>query len=338
MSIDYTRDILKGLLALVLGLMLSKYTNYAFNFEIPIIAFGIVTSNQKFNLKDFIKENWWLIGAAAFGVFISELLREKYALFFIFTFAIFFSSFYYIHKNPKAILNTILGYSFTTVYSTYPSQNMEKMVSDIFIVTVIGCILGVFLSTIFGDNNSISKAIPLNKSSKKVNDTEKQIDTINVFLITTIVFITWVFYILFDIKDTFFAFATLALMYGNLDIKKIHKLTPFIISMHVTGCAIAIFYSYLVIGLSISVTLFGLSLALIFFPMLYFKYYGKNETTKAFAGGLIGATILPICLYLNPFSDMTSKASARALQITIMLIISLIFTKVLIVLEKNENS
>ncbi|MGL5377074.1 MAG: DUF2955 domain-containing protein [Cetobacterium sp.] len=337
MSIDYTRDIVKGLLALVLGLMLSKYTNYAFNFEIPIIAFGIVTSSKKFSLKEFIKENWWLIASAGFGVLVSELFHEKYSLFFIFTFGVFFSCFYYVHKNPKAILNSILGYSFTTVYSTYPSQNMEQMVSDIFVVTIIGGILGVFLSTLFRDDNSTSNAIPLNIDTKKVNNT-KNTNTSNVLLITTIVFITWVFYIFFDIKETFFAFATLALMYGNLDIKKIHKLTPFIISMHVTGCAIAIFYSYLVIGLSTSITLFGLSLSLIFFPMLYYKYYGKTERTRAFASGLIGATILPICLYLNPFSDITSKASARAIQITVMLIISLIFTKVLIVLEKNENS
>ncbi|MGL5796834.1 MAG: DUF2955 domain-containing protein, partial [Cetobacterium sp.] len=195
MYIDYTRDIVKGLLALVLGLMLSKYTNYAFNFEIPIIALGIVTNSKKFSLKDFVKENWWLIASAAFGVLISEIFHEKYSLFFIFTFGVFFCCFYYIHKNPKAILNSILGYSFTTVYSTYPSQNMEKMVADIFIVTVIGGLLGVFLSILFRDDNSTSKAIPLNKTSKKVENRLK-VSTNNILLITSVVFVTWVFYIL----------------------------------------------------------------------------------------------------------------------------------------------
>ena len=46
---------------------------------------------------------------------------------------------------------------------------------------------------------------------------------------------------------------------------------------------------------------------------------------------------MPLSLYLTPFGDITSKAGARALQITTMLMISLVITRILIFLQGETN-
>ncbi|MGL5052344.1 MAG: hypothetical protein ACRC5W_01970 [Cetobacterium sp.] len=333
MPINHNKNIIKSFLAIVLGVALAKYTTYSFSFEIPIIALSVVSTTSKFNLKEFVKSNSWLPLSAALGVLAGELFKEKYFLFAIFSFGIFFTCFYFVKKNPKAILNSILGYSFTSVYSTYANQNMEKLVYDIVIVSILGGILGFIILTFFrNDEKIIKKEILSNHKNIKEDVHIKKI-----ILLTTIIFLTWLLYIIFNIKETFFAFATLAVMYGNLDFKKIHQLTPLVISIHLTGCSIAIIYSFFINGFSSSMILFLLSLSIIFFPILYFKYYGNSEIIKSFFNSLISATILPICLYLTPTGDITSKASARALQISIFLAISFVMTKILIMLGDKKN-
>ncbi|MGL5191336.1 MAG: hypothetical protein ACRC7S_16975 [Cetobacterium sp.] len=330
MFTDYTKDILRSLLAIVLGITISKYTSYSFSFEIPIIALSTVTTMKVFNFKNFIKQNCWLVIATAFGLLASEIFKEKFILFFIFTFSIFFSCFYYIYLNPKISSNIILGYSFTTIYSTYNNLNIETMVYDVFIVTTLGGILGFFILLFLPNSKEEKiKAIDLDKKTPNIN-------LYLVVLISILVSITWFLYILFDIKDAFFAFATLAIMYGNLDLKKIQAMTPLIIKTHILGCFIAILYSFLVIGLSKSIFFFTLSLSLIFFPMLYLKYYGETNIHKTIGNGLIAATILPVCLYLNPKSDIAGKAGTRALQITFVLLASSILIKFLISLGGNK--
>ncbi|MBC2852065.1 DUF2955 domain-containing protein [Cetobacterium sp. 8H] len=332
MFIDHTKDIIRSLLAIVLGLMFSKYITYSFNFEIPIIALNIVTTMPKFNIKIFIKNNCWLVFATALGVLVDHVFQEKFLLFYIFTFGVFFSCLYLMDKNPKASSNIVLGYSFTTIYATYYKLNMEIMVYDIFIVTVLGGILGCLILILFPKEQK-EQSIQNNKS-KEI--THKNIG--NIFLVTSIVFITWVLYIIFDIKDTFFAYATLAGIYGNINIDKIHELTPLNIGVHIAGCFLATVYSFFIIGISKFFLLFALSLSILFFPMIYFKYYGDSQVKKTIASGLIVATIMPLALYLTPFGDIASKAGARALQITTMLFVSLIITRLLIILggEKIE--
>ncbi|MGL6066815.1 MAG: hypothetical protein ACRC0R_07025 [Cetobacterium sp.] len=333
MSINHNKSLLKNYFAIVLGTVLAKYITYSFSFEIPIIALSIVDTKSRFTVTKFLKENSWLPASAALGVLVGEFFKEKYFLFAVFSFGIFFTCFYHVKQNPKAILNSILGYSFTSVYSTYANQNLERLVYDIVIVTILGGVLGIVILFVFKNKNrdilkekfSEHKIAPENVSVKKV------------FLLSSIIFLTWLLYIIFNIKDTFFAFATLALMYGNLDIKKIHKLTPLIIFIHISGCLIAIFYSFFVNGLSNSIVLFSLSLSIIFFPMVYFKYYGSSALIKSFSNSLIPATILPICLYLNPAGDITQKAGARALQITVFLLVSFVMTKILLTLDSESD-
>ncbi|MGL5780529.1 hypothetical protein [Cetobacterium sp.] len=331
MYTNYNKEIIRDLLAIVFGLMLSKYTTYSFNFEIPIIALATVVSMNKFSIKTFIKDNWWLFASAALGVVIARIFEEKFALFYIFTFGVFFTCFYHMDKNPKAISNIILGYSFTSVYSTYKRINMEVMVYDIFIVTVLGGILGFLILLLLPKTEIIEKKIE-NTTLKKNPKNLKAI-----LIVTIVVFIAWMSYIVFDIKDTFFAYAALAGIYGNINIEKIHKLTPLNIGVHLLGCLLATIYSFIIIGLDKFFLLFGLSLAILFFPMLYYKYYGSSDITKSISGGLIGATIMPLSLYLTPFGDITSKAGARALQITTMLMISLVITRILIFLQGETN-
>lgn len=331
MYTNYNKELMRNLLAIVLGLMFSKYTTYSFNFEIPIIALTTVASMDKFSIKIFIKDNWWLFASAALGVVVARIFNQKFALFYIFTFGVFFTCFYYMDKNPKAIPNIILGYSFTTVYATYTKINMEVMVYDVFIVTVLGGTLGFLILTLLPKIEIKEKKIEKTSPKKSA----KNIKTI--LIVTVVVFIAWISYILFDIKDTFFAYAALAGIYGNINIEKIHKLTPINIGVHLTGCLLATIYSFMIIGLDKFFLLFGLSLAILFFPMLYYKYYGKSDIIKSISSGLIGATIMPLALYLTPFGDITSKAGARALQITTMLMISLVITRILIFLQGETN-
>lgn len=331
MCTNYNKDIIRSLLAVVLGLMLSKYTTYSFNFEIPIIALATVTSMNKFSIKIFIKDNFWLFASAATGVIVAQIFDQKFALFYIFTFGIFFTCFYNIDKNLKAIPNIILGYSFTTVYATYRRINMQVMVYDVFIVTVLGGILGFFLLVLLPKSKKQEKKIEdvsLKKRPKNIK---------NILIVTSVVFIAWMSYIVFDIKDTFFAYAALAGIYGNINIEKIHKLTPINIGVHLIGCLLATIYSFMIIGLDKFFLLFGLSLGILFFPMLYYKYYGDSDIIKSISNGLVGATIMPLALYLTPFGDITSKASARALQITTMLMTSLIITRILIFLQGEKD-
>lgn len=331
MYINHNKELMRNLLAIVLGLMFSKYTTYSFNFEIPIIALTTVGTMNKFSIKIFIKDNWWLFASAALGVVVARIFNQKFSLFYIFTFGIFFTCFYYIDKNPKAIPNIILGYSFTTVYATYTKINMEVMVYDVFIVTVLGGVLVFFILTLLPKVEIKEKKIE-EMSPKKIT---KDIKTI--LIVTVIIFIAWISYIIFDIKDTFFAYAALAGIYGNINIEKIHKLTPVNIGVHLIGCLLATVYSFIIVGLDKFFLLFGLSLAILFFPMLYYKFYGDSDIIKSVSNGLIGATIMPLSLYLTPFGDITSKAGARALQITIMLMISLIITRILIFLQGETN-
>lgn len=331
MSISYNKNILKDLFAIVLGLMLSKYTTYSFNFEIPIIALATVSTMNRFSIKTFIKNNLWLVLSAGWGVVVAQIFDHNFFLFYIFTFGIFFTCFYFRDKNPKAASNIILGYSFTTVYSTYSKINMVVMVYDVFIVTVLGGVLGFLILLLFPKTEieeNKTENIPSESSPKNIK---------NILVVTVIVFIAWISYTIFDIKDTFFAYAALAGIYGNINIEKIHKLTPINIGVHLTGCFIATLYSFVTVGLDKFFLLFGLSLAILFFPMLYYKYYGDSGVIKSIASGLIGATIMPLALYLTPFGDITSKAGARALQITVMLTISLIITRILIFLQEDVD-
>lgn len=331
MCINYNNDIIRSLFAIVLGLMLSKYTTYSFNFEIPIIALATITSMDYFSIKIFIKDNWWLVASTALGVIVTQIFNQRFLLFYIFTFGIFFTCFYYMNEYPKGAPNVILGYSFTTVYTTYKKINMSIMVYDIFIVTVLGGILGFLILLIYPKERL--KKTEINSPSLKVKS--KNIKTI--LIVTTIIFIAWMTYIIFDIKDTFFAYAALAGIYGNINIDKIHKLTPINIGIHLFGCLFATIYSFFIIGLNRFFLLFALSLSVLFFPMIYFKYYGKSNIIKSISNGLIGATIMPLALYLTPYGDITSKTGARVLQITTMLIISLIITRILIFLQGETD-
>jgi len=331
MSINYNKDIVRGLFAIVLGVMLSKYTSYSFNFQIPIIALATVTNMNRFSIKIFIKENCWVFISAAIGLIVSEIFYQKFALFYILTFGIFFTCFYFIDKNLRAAPSIILGYSFTTIYGTYNKLNMEVMVYDVFIVTVLGGLLGFLLLLLIPKEQkeeSKNQNMVLEKSPNKIK---------NILIVTTIVFLIWMFYTIYDIKDTFFAYAALAGIYGNIDVKKIYRLTPLNIGINLTGCFLATIYSFLVIGLDKFFLLFGLSLGILFFPMLYFKYYGDTVIIKSISNGLLRATIIPLVLYLTPFGDITSRAGARALQIAIMLMSSLVVTRILIFLEGEEN-
>ncbi|WP_407537240.1 hypothetical protein [Cetobacterium somerae] len=73
------------------------------------------------------------------------------------------------------------------------------------------------------------------------------------------------------------------------------------------------------------------------YPMVYIGYYGKTPFQKIFFFGLIRAIILPICLYLTPYGDIVTKASTRALQITIILIFSMFLTRFLLFIEGGTN-
>ena len=327
---DKTIDIIRVLLGVVTGFIFCKYTKIFFNFLTPMITFSTLFYMNKFSIKLFIKKNWWIFGFSCIGLILSEILVGKPLIFAIITFGIFFSCFFFIHKNITGVNSGVLGYTFTTIYFTYASTPIESMVKDMAIsIFISGCIAWI-LFFIF----------PTGKANLDITKQEREDvhrDVFNTIKITTIIFIVWLFYMFYDIKDTFFAYATLCGLYGNLSFNKIYVLTLPNILINISGCILAIILSFFINGISTNPIIFSLSLMIIFFPMLYFGYYEKTPKIKILSLSLIRATIFPIGLYLTPYGDIVSKAFARALQITTMLIISMILIKLLMIIKGEEN-
>lgn len=329
-NVNFIPDIFRSLLAITIGILLSKYTNFSFNFQIPIIAFGVVTTMKKFSIKIFFSNYWWISFFAALGLLFTEIFRENILAFAVVTFAVFFSCFFFSYKHPNGIRSSILGYSFTTIYATYSDKVVENMVVDIVLVTVLGGIIGWILLLIFPTKE---QNLGVKKSQRE--DIDK--DIFHIFKITIIVFALWLAYMFFDIRDTFFAYATLAGIYTNLNLEKIHKLSFLNITIHSLGCFLAIIFSFFINGISNNPFIFAFALMVFIYPMVYIGYYGKTPFQKIFFFGLIRAIILPICIYLTPYGDIVTKASTRALQITIILIFSMFLTRFLLFIEGGTN-
>ncbi|MGL5189432.1 MAG: DUF2955 domain-containing protein [Cetobacterium sp.] len=328
---DYSKDILRTIFAITIGLLISKYTNLSFNFQIPVVAFGVVTSMTYFSLKIFLKNYLWTGIFATIGLSVSEIFRDKFLLFSLATFIFFFTCFFLSSRYQNAVRSGILGYSFTTIYSTYSDKIVENMVTDIFTVTFIGGMIGCLLLYIF----------PKKKEEYKISAITSNENIHPSFLtalkITIIVFTIWILYMIFDIRDTFFAYATLAGIYTNLNLDKIHKLSFLNIFIHVLGCTIAIIFSFLINGIGNNPIIFSLGIMLFFYPLIYLGYYGDTPYKRGFYFGVVRATILPICLYLSPYGDIVTKASSRAIQITIMLLFSMLLTRLILFIEGDSN-
>lgn len=329
-NLNFIPDIFRSLLAITVGILLSKYTNFSFNFQIPIIAFGIVTTMKKFSIKTFLKNYWWISFFAAIGLLFTEIFRENLPAFAIFTFAIFFSCFFFSYKHPTGIRSGILGYSFTSIYATYNDKIVENMVTDIIWVTILGGLIGWALLIIFPTGKE-------NPEEKKLQREDIHKNIFHILKITTIVYSLWLAYMFFDIRDTFFAYATLAGIYTNLNLEKIHKLSFLNIIIHSLGCFLAIIFSFFINGISNNPIIFAFSLIIFIYPLIFLGYYGKTSFQRIFFFGIIRAIILPICLYLTPYGDIVTKASTRALQITIILIFSMFLTKFLLFIQGGYN-
>ncbi|WP_432204875.1 hypothetical protein ACQ9ZF_01450 [Cetobacterium somerae] len=327
---NYIPHILRSLFAVTFGILLSKYTNLSFNFQIPIIAFSVVTGMNKFCIKTFFKEYWWVSFFAAIGLLFTEIFRENLAAFSIITFGVFFSCFYFSYKHPNGIRSSILGYSFTSIYATYNDKIVENMVVDIIIVTILGGLIGAIILFLIptGLNNNPPKKFKRENIHKNIS---------HIFKISLIVFSLWFSYMFFNIRDTFFAYATLAGIYTNLELDKIHKLSFLNILIHTLGCSLAIIFSFLINGISDNPIIFAFGLMIFIYPLIYKGYYGKSVSEKAFYFGIVRACILPICLYLTPFGDIVAKASTRALQITIILIFSMFLTRFFMFINGGTN-
>nr|WP_307776124.1 hypothetical protein [uncultured Cetobacterium sp.] len=327
-SKDYTKDIFRCLLGLVAGFIICKYTTLYFGFLAPAVIFGTVFSMKDFSLKKFLKSNFWIVVFSWMGLFIGEIFFENRLGLCIITFGFFFSAFFFIHKNQSGIRMGILGYTYTTINSTY-LLNVEPMVKDIAIIIVISGFISWILFIIFPN----TLEIPI---SKKIEREEIHKDVKNTLKITIIIFLGWLLYMLFDIKDTFFAYATLCSIYGNLDMEEIYRVSLPNILINILGCTLAIIFSFMINGISSSLIVFSLGLMLLFYPMFYVVYYGSLNLKKTFLG-LIKGTIFPIGLYLTPYGDITSKAFARALQISIMLLVSMVIIRILLFIEGDKN-
>lgn len=328
---DYSKDILRTLFAITIGLLVSKYTNLSFNFQIPVVAFGIVTGMTSFSLKLFLKNYLWTGVFATIGLFISELFKDKFLLFSLLTFLFFFICFFLSNRYQNAVRSGILGYTFITIYSTYSDKIVENMVIDVFTVTFIGGIIGCLLLYIFPKEK---KEIKKSKMSADKNSHPKFFEA---FKITIIIFIIWILYMIFDIRDTFFAYATLAGIYTNLNLDKIHKLSFMNIFIHVLGCTISIIFSFLINGIGNNPLIFSFGIMLFFYPLIYLGHYSDTPSKRGFYFGIVRATILPICLYLTPYGDIITRASSRAIQITVMLLFSMFLTRFILFIEGDSN-
>ncbi|WP_297431977.1 hypothetical protein [uncultured Cetobacterium sp.] len=327
---NFIPDILRSLLAITIGILLSKYTDLSFNFQIPIIAFGVVTTMKTFSIKLFFYNYWWIPFFAGVGLLFTEIFRENLLAFASITFIIFFSCFFFSYKHPNGIRSSILGYSFTSIYATYNDKIVENMVTDIVLVTILGGLIGWGLLLIFPTGKT-------NLEMKKSNREDIHKNIIHILIITIIVFSLWLGYMFFDIRDTFFAYATLAGIYTNLNLEKIHKLSFLNIFIHSLGCFFAIIFSFFINGIGNNPIIFAFALMIFIYPMVFMGYYGKSQLQKNFFLGMIRAIILPICLYLTPYGDIITKASTRALQITIFLIFSMFLTRFLLFIEGGTN-
>lgn len=328
-SIDYTKDIFRCLFGVVIGFIICKYTTLSFGFLTPVIIFGTVFSMKKFSLKKFITNNIWIVAFSWIGLFLSEILFEnKLALCFV-TFGLFFSAFFFIHKNPAGIKMGLLGYTCASIYYTYSYIKIESMVKDLVFLVIIGGFVSWVLFIIFPNTLNFPSGAKIERKEihKNINNTLK---------ITTIIFLVWLIYMVYDIRDTFFAYATLCGIYGNLNMEDIYSLSIPNIMINILGCILAIIFSFIVNGISSSFLVFVLGLMILFYPMFHVVYYGSLKI-KNFALGLIRGTIFPIGLYLTPYGDITSKASARALQISIMLLISMFIIRILLYIEGDKD-
>lgn len=330
---DRTGDILRITLGVSIGLMLSKYLTLSFNFQIPTVAMMVVLGMDKFNLKVFIKSNSWIIGAATLGLFITEIFRNNHLVLSVFTFGFIFSVFFFNHKNPSGMRSAVLGYSFTTIFATYSDKNVESMVTDIYLVTIIGGLLGWGLLLLFPKKPH--EMVGIKKVKKEREEIHKNIG--NTLLISIMLFLIWMSFMIFDIRGAFFAYATLAGIYGNLSLETIHKLSPLNIGIHVTGCTLAIIFSFFMDGRGITPPIFLLGLMCLFYPLGYMGFYGNTPKKRAFSMGLIRAIILPIALYLTPNGDIVQQASTRAIQITVMVIGSMVITNLLLKIEEGKK-
>ncbi|MGL5124206.1 MAG: hypothetical protein ACRC6K_08680 [Fusobacteriaceae bacterium] len=324
------RNIIRVTLAISTGLLCAKYSNLAFNFQIPITAMVLVTSLKQFSLKLFFKTQIWIYLFASLGLFFSEIFRYNQGAFAIATFTIIFTGFYFSHNYASTVRSGILGYSFASIYASYSDKNVESMVRDLSLDLIIGGLIGFILLTLIPTKEK-------NHPVPKINRENIHKNIKHIFILSFIVFSIWISYMFLDIRDTFFAYATLTGIYGNIHLDKIHKLSIMNILCHILGCFLAIIFSFIMDGMSLFPPLFFLSLLVLFYPIIYLAYYSEKKEKRAFYLTLIGAIVLPLSLYLTPESDIVEKASARALQISLMLIVSLFITKLLILFQGDEN-
>lgn len=326
---DYIKDIIRCVFGIIMGFIVCKYTQLSFGFLTPVLIFGTVFTNYKFSLKVYIKNNWWIFGFGVFGLFISEIFSNNILALSIVTYAFFFTSLFFIHKNQSGVRMGILGYTCLTIYYTYSSLPVENMIKDLFFVIVLGGVISFILLTIFPNSR------PSNTSLKKEReDIHKNIE--NTLLVTTIVFLVWILYMIFNIRETFFAYATLCGVYGSLDLEIINKESFPSIYANILGCSVAILFSFILNGIGRNFFIFTLGLMVLFFPMLYNVYYSSNIKVIKFFVALIKGTIFPIGLYLTGSGDIFSKAFARGVQITVMLVVSILLIKV-ILYAKGES-
>ncbi|WP_426710463.1 DUF2955 domain-containing protein [Cetobacterium sp. SF1] len=331
---DKTWDILRVTIGVSIGLMISKYTTMAFNFQVPTMAASLVLGTDKVTVKKVIKSYWWLVGFAALGLLCGEVFRNNKPAMAVVTFGFIFTAFFFTHINPNGIRSAVLGYSFTTVYATYTDKNVETMVGDLVIVVIIGGLLGWAMLTIFPKKIE-NKKIPVGVKPQREH-IHKNIT--NTLLVSIIIFLIWGSFMIFNIRGAFFAYATLAGIYGNLSLEKIHKLSPLNIAIHVCGCFIAIVFSFLMDGRSLAPAVFFMGLMLLFYPIVYMGVYGDSPKKRAFFMGLVRAIILPIALYMTPDGDIVQQASARAIQISLMVMGSMVITRILLKLQEvNSN-
>lgn len=324
------RNILRVTLAISIGLLCAKYLNLAFNFQIPITAMVLVTTLKKFSLKRFFKTQIWVYLFAILGLYFSEIFRYNQGAFAVITFSIIFTGFYFSHNYASAVRSGILGYSFATIYGSYSDKSVESMVKDLSLDIIIGGLIGFILLTLIPTKEN-NQPVP----KLKREDIHKNIK--HTFILSFIVFSIWISYMFFDIRDTFFAYATLTGIYGNIYLDKIHKLSIMNIGCHILGCFLSIIFSFIMDGMSLFPPLFLLSLLVLFYPIIYLAYYSATKEKRIFYMTLIGAIVLPLSLYLTPESDIVQKASTRALQISVMLILSLFVSRLLILFQGDDN-
>lgn len=320
------KDTIRATLAVTIGLLFSKYLNISFNFLIPGSAFTAVYTMTNFTVKKFLRANMFIVLFAYGGLFLAECLKGKNISFFILTFIIFFTSLFFVYKDPAGIRSGMLGYTFTTIYFTYKNKIVENMIRDLLVAVLFAGIISAVL-LVFIPKNEEEKIAP----KPKRQEIHKNVK--NTFGITLVLSIIWLMYMFFDIRDTFFAYATLWGIYANLDVEKIHTVTYPTILVNVIGCFLSIVFSFFINGISNNPIIFFCGLVLLFYPIIYRMYF-KNKVILA---SVVRGIIFPIALYLTPQGDTLFKSSKRGFQISVFLIVSMILTKIYLVLSEDED-